>query len=150
MCHRAARVQMNLLHEEDGPVFGEFELRAGNTRGEYEFSRVRVADRTYDRVVTKNFAQWGYLVLPDSEYVQALEGTHWRGIGFLRRSRVVEEGEGWLRWALVVNEPEPVGVARGGVQRVRMVRREYAMEFFSGGAEHVAPQKQPVHTGRRR
>lgn len=150
MCHRAGRVQMNLLHEKDDPVFGEFELRAGKTCGEYEFVRVTVEGKTYERAVSKRFTQWGYLVLPDSEFVQALEGTHWRGIGYLRRSRVLVEGEGWMRWALVVNEPEPVGVARGGLQRVRMVRREHVVEFSSGGSEPVVPQRQAVHTGRRR
>lgn len=152
MCHRAAgRVQMNLLHEKDDPVFGEFELRAGKTCGEYEFVRATIEGKTYDRAESKRFTQWGYLVLPDSEFVQALEGTHWRGIGYMRRSRVLAEGEGWLRWGLVVNEPEPVGVARGGLQRVRMVRREHVVEFSRGGGEHVVSQRQPVvRTGRRR
>ena len=144
MCHTSGCVQMNLLHEGGtGAVFGEFELRRGRLAGEYEFVRARIAGKTYERAVSKRFAQWGYLVLPATEFAQALEGTHWKGLGYLRRSRVLAEGDGWLRWGVVVNEPESVGVARNGIQRVRMVRREYVVELFSCGVD-VAPAGEAV------
>ena len=132
MCHEA-RVQMNLLHEsEDGPVFGELTVRCemrGRGEREYVFAGLRVGERRYDRVVSKRFSQWAYLALPEAAFAKALEGSQWKGLGFVRRSRIMEEGDGRLRWMVVVNEPVTVANGYG----LRICRREYELEFFSEG-----------------
>jgi hypothetical protein len=62
-------------------------------------------------VVSKRFSQWAYLALPEAAFAKALEGSQWKGLSFLRRSRIMEG-------AVVVNEP--VTVANGyGLQICR-------------------------------
>jgi hypothetical protein len=124
---------MNLLHEEaEGPMWGEFELMCelrGRGEREYVFHRLRVGDKTFDRVLPKRFTQWRYLVPPTTVFSQVLEGTQWKGIGYLRRSRIAEEKEGFLRWVIVVNEPVETAPWAG----VRLHRREYELDFFVQG-----------------
>jgi len=128
------RVHLNLLQWEE-PVYGDLVIVRGGGVS------LCVDGRCYNRVEAGGYTQWGMLARPATEFSRMLVGTQWDDLRYLRQSRILEKGDGFLTVEIVVNSPEIVH-SHGACERMRMVRRVHTLRFFQedGGAGSNASQ----------
>jgi hypothetical protein len=119
------RVHLNLLQWED-PVYGDLNVGRGG-----EGVCLCVDGQCYNRVEAGGFMQWAMLACPATEFSRLLVGTRWEDLQYLRQSRIVARGEGFLTVEIVVNSPETLHSKEA--ERMRMVRRVHTLSFFRDG-----------------
>jgi len=143
-CRMEGRVHLNLLQWEE-PVYGDLSVIEGGRVS------LCVDGQSYKRVEAGEFTQWGMLARPSTEFSRMLVGTQWDDLRYLRQSRILDKGEGFLTVEIVVNSPEVVH-SHGGYERMRLVRRVHTLRFTAGAegeGQDTTARKKKAYAGER-